>query len=333
MSERKGQKIKIVALLDILKNETDELNPLSATELCDKLDKMNITAERKSIYADIEALNAYGYEILHTKNPKSGYYLAQRDFEIPEVYLLTDAVQAASFITVKKTRELVKKLDGLLSLHQVKSREKSMYIDNGHKCTNEEIYYNIDTLSRAIEQGKKIELLYVSRIINSQRKIILKEKQRKLSPYALIWQNDHYYLVANYEKYDNLIHIRVDRMKKVSMTDEDCRYFGEVSEYTDYFDIADYAKKSFQMYTGEETEIELECKEEILEQVIDRFSDKIFIRNHEKGTFRFTTEVLFSEGLVNWILQFGKDIKVISPKKLSERICERVKEISQLYND
>ena len=331
MPARRGQKIKIVALLNILKEQTDENNPLNAQEICSKLNEMGIDAERKSIYGDIEELNNFGYDIIHTRTPKAGYYLASRDFEIPEVYLLTDAVCAASFITVKKTRELVKKLGGLLSEEQAKNREKGMYIDNGHKCDNEEIYYNIDTLSNAIEQRKKVELIYRVRNIDKNRKIVFSEKKYVVSPYALIWQNEHYYLVANHEKYNNLMHIRVDRMKKVKITESDFRHFKEVSEYKDKFDIADYAKKSFQMYAGEPTEIELECKERILEQVVDRFSDKIFIKNFENSTFSFTTKVLLSEGLVNWILQFGDEIKVKSPDTLYNLVKNRIEELSQIY--
>lgn len=331
MSGRRGQKIKIIALLDILKKESDEDNPLSAEELCKRLGEMDITAERKSIYSDIETLIDYGYDILHTRGAKSGYYLASREFELPEVYLLTDAVQAASFITVKKTRELVKKLGNLLSEAQAKKKEKGIYIDNGHKCDNEEIYYNIDNLSVAIAQRKKVELTYRVRAIDSDRKIVYKEKQYKLSPYALIWQNDHYYLVANFEKYNNLMHIRVDRMKKVNILGEDYRHFSEVCEYKEHFDIADYAKKSFQMYAGEETEIELECSEKILEQVVDRFSDKIFIRNVENGKFVFSTKVLLSDGLVNWILQFGNDIKVKGPCTFKNLVSEKVKELAEIY--
>ena len=331
MSARRGQKIKIVALLDILKCESNENNPLSAEDICKRLSELGISAERKAIYSDIEALIDYGFDILHTRGVKSGYYLASREFELPEVYLLTDAVQAASFITVKKTRELVKKLGGLLSDAQAKEREKGIYIDNGHKCDNEEIYYNIDSLSNAVAQRKKVELTYRVRAIDSDRKIVYKEKRHKLSPYALIWQNEHYYLVANNEKYDNLMHIRVDRMKKVAVLDEDFRHFSEVCEYRERFDIADYAKKSFQMYAGEETEIELECSEKILEQVVDRFSDKIFIRNVENGKFVFSTKVLLSDGLVNWVMQFGNEIKVKKPDKLKNLVSEKVKELAEIY--
>ncbi len=327
MPARQGQKIKIVALLDILKNESDEEHPISAEYICTRLSSMGISAERKSVYGDIAALIDYGYDIIHTRTPSAGYYLASREFELPEVYLLTDAAQAASFITVKKTRELVKKLGSLLSNSQVKKREKGMYIDNGHKCDNEEIYYNIDTLSRAIDGRKKVELDYRVRVISKDRKIGYEEKHYKLSPYALVWQNDHYYLVANYEKYNNLMHIRVDRMKKVTVTNEDFRHFSEVSSYTDVFDIADYTKKSFQMYAGEECEVKFTCAEKILEQVIDRFSDKIFISNVENGKFSFTTKVILSDGLVNWIMQFGKDIKVERPDTLKEMLIKKAESV------
>ncbi len=327
MSARQGQKIKIVAILDVLKNESDEEHPISAEYICSRLSSMGISAERKSVYGDIAALVDYGYDIIHTRTPSAGYYLASREFELPEIYLLTDAAQAASFITVKKTRELVKKLGSLLSSYQVKKREKGMYIDNGHKCENEEIYYNIDTLSRAIDGRKKVELDYRVRVILPDRKIGYEVKHYKVSPYALVWQNDHYYLVANYEKYNNLMHIRVDRMKKVTVTNEDFRHFSEVSSYIDTFDIADYTKKSFQMYSGEECEVKFTCSEKILEQVIDRFSDKIFISNVENGKFSFTTKVILSDGLVNFIMQFGKDIKVESPESLKEMLIKKAKSI------
>lgn len=333
MGARQGQKLKLLWILKILEQESDEEHPISATELCRRLNEQGITAERKSVYDDIRALCDFGYEILYTRMPRSGYYLADRAFELPEVYLLTDAVQAAGFITVRKTRELVRKLDGLLSREQAKKREKGIYIDNGHKCDNEEIYYNIDTLSAAIAAKKKVHLLYRIRSIAPDRSITVIEKPYILSPYALAWQNDHYYLIGNYEKYDNLMHIRLDRMKKVCATDEPIRPFSEVSRYKDYFDVADYTRRSFQMYAGELTEIQLQCSTSILEQVIDRFSDKIYIRHNNGGTFTFTTTVLLSEGLVNWILQFGPDIQALKPPALRQRLANRVAQLADLYGD
>lgn len=331
MPKSAGQQVKVLAILDLLKNRADEENPINAMEIADELSSMGIDAERKSIYRCIDALIDYGYDIIKTRSPKAGYYLADKIFELPEIYLLTDAVQAASFITVKKTRELVKKLDGMLSEGERKKREKGLYIDNGHKCENEEIYYNIDTLSRAISERKKVKLTYTVRTIDESRKIVSVNREYKVSPYALIWQNEHYYLVANNEKYDNLMHIRIDRAKRISILKENWRHFSEVSCYKDNFDVADYAAKSFQMYAGELTEITLRCNSSIIEQVVDRFSDKIFIRKNEDGWFTFSTNVMLSSGIVNWILQFGDNIEAKGPEKLVDMIKERIVALQKNY--
>ena len=331
MPKSKGQQLKEVAILDILKNYSDEENPVSAGTIIEKLAEKGIEVERKAVYRGIDALIDYGYDILFTRTPKAGYYLLDKLFELPEIYLLTDAVQAASFITVKKTRDLVKKLDSMLSEGERRKREKGLYIDNGHKCENEEIFYNIDILSRAINENKKVCLTYTVRKISKDRKIINENREYKISPYALIWQNEHYYLVANNEKYDNLMHIRLDRARKINITKEKARHFSEVSIYKDKFDVADYAAKSFQMYSGKSTKIELKCKEEILEQVVDRFSDKIFIRNLEDGWFTFSTNVNLSAGLVNWIMQFADSIVVKSPEELTDMLKERTEAIRSMY--
>ena len=330
MSVRTGQKIKILALLDILRRESDEDHPISAAKIGELLARQGITAERKVIYDDIAKLTEYGYDIIHTRVPASGYYLASRDFELPEIYLLTDAVQAANFITVKKTRDLIGKLDSLLSREQAKKREKGIYIDSGRKCDNEEIYYNIDKLSEAISTSKKVELTYRVRAITDGRKIGFVEKQHKISPYALIWQNDHYYLVGNHEKYDNLMHIRVDRMKRVAVTDETTRHFSEVSQYTDRFDIADYAMHSFNMYAGELVEVTLDCDEKALEQIVDRFGENIFITDRENGRFTFRAKALLSKGLVDWLLQFYPDVRVKSPQKLKDMLKQRIDKLKEI---
>ena len=143
--------------------------------------------------------------------------------------------------------------------------------------------------------------------------------------------DDHYYLICNNEKYDNLLHLRLDRMKKVVKLQEDFRHFSEVSEYTDNFHIADYISKTFNMFGGELTEIELSCDVKLLEQVIDRFSDKIHIIKHEDGKFNFRVNALISDGLVSWITQFDKGIEVVSPLKLREMIVEKAENMLLVY--
>lgn len=332
MEARIGSKLKILYIVDILRKFSDEENPINASEICEKLNDFGIKAERKAIYDDIENLMLYGYDIIKTRTPRAGYFLASREFELPEIYLLTDAVQSADFITPKKTRELVSKLEAMMSKEQARARENSIYIEYKNKCDNEEIYFSIDTLRQAIEAGKKVTLKYRTRQIDDSRKITVKEREFKLSPYALIWMEDHYYLVCNNEKYDNLMHLRLDRMKSVSCLSENFRHFSEVCDYKDRFDTADYALKTFNMFGGELCEIELSCSSKILEQVIDRFGDKIHIIGAGDGRFSFRIKGLISEGLVGWIMEFGGDIEVISPQSLRDMIGEKISLLEKIYS-
>lgn len=332
MEARVGGKLKILYIIDILRKFSDEENPLNASEICQKLAEFGIKAERKAIYDDIENLIFYGYDIIKTRTPRSGYFLASREFELPEIYLLTDAVQSADFITPKKTRELVGKLEAMMSKEQARARENSIYIEYKNKCDNEEIYLSIDTLRQAIETGKKVSLKYRTRQIDESRKISIKEREFKLSPYALIWMEDHYYLVCNNEKYNNLMHLRLDRMKSVNCLEEPYRHFSEVCSYKDRFDTADYTLKTFNMFGGEMSEIELSCNTKILEQVIDRFGDKIHIIGVENGRFSFRIKGLVSEGLVGWIMEFGGDIEVIAPQSLRSMISEKINLLEKMYS-
>lgn len=332
MEARLGSKLKILYIVDILRKFSDEENPINASEICDKLGEYGIKAERKAIYDDIENLIFYGYDIIKTRTPKAGYFLASREFELPEIYLLTDAVQSADFITPKKTRELVAKLEAMMSKEQARTRENSIYIEYKNKCDNEEIYLSINTLRQAIDVGKKVTLKYRTRQIDDNRKISVNEREFKLSPYALIWMEDHYYLVCNNEKYDNLMHLRLDRMKSVSCLSENFRHFSEVCDYKDRFDTADYALKTFNMFGGELCEIELSCSSKILEQVIDRFGDKIHIIGAGDGRFSFRIKGLISEGLVGWIMEFGGDIEVVAPASLRDMISEKIKILEKMYS-
>jgi len=331
MAARSGQKIKLFYIADILKKYTDEEHPIPATEICDKLAQMGVTAERKAIYDDIEQLMDYGFDIVKTRVPKSGYFLGSRQFEIPEIYLLADAVRTAKFITPKKSRELVSKLQDMLSIYQTTSIENGIYIDSDSKCTNEEIFYNIDTVSRAIKEKKKIIFKYGVRNLEADRTIKIAFKERTISPYALTWQDDHYYLIGNYEKYDNLVHFRIDRMRSVTETDEFWRPFSEVCEYKDVFDVADYTKRLFNMYGGKVDNVDLKCKREVLEQITDRFGDKIFVRNITDTHFTFTAKAVVSDAFVTWIMNYGDKVTVISPDYLIEKIKKRATDILSLY--
>lgn len=204
-------KLKTLLIYNILEKYSDEEHPLSTTDLISMLEEKGVKCERKSIYADIAALNDIGCDIITVTSPKRGFFMASRTFEIPEVMLLIDAVSSAGFITPKKTASLIEKLETLVSVEQAKTMKSQVYVDTScAKCDNEEIYIIIDRLNNAIADEKKVKFVYRRRSVDVQNRKKHTEKTFTVSPYALIWKDDHYYLVCNNQKYDNLMNLRID---------------------------------------------------------------------------------------------------------------------------
>lgn len=334
MADKGYTKLKLLYIKDFLERYSDEENPVSVEQIIDMLSSKGIECERKSIYSDVKTLKEYGVDIITVRYPKNGYCVCTRDFELPELRLLIDAVQAANFITPKKTKDLIKKIGTLCSKGQSSMLERQVYIEKRHKRTNEEIYYNIDIINRAIQQGKQIKFIYQKRKLSADgSSVSLEERELFVSPYAMIWSNDHYYLIGNNPKYDNLMHTRIDRMKKVEITDIKSRHFSEVSSYKSYFDSADYSGRLFNMYSGETQTLEITCHSGILEEIVDRFGLDSTIRVDDEGErFSLITKCVVSDGLVSWIMQFGNKIEVIEPASLKEQISKKAAEIHALYN-
>lgn len=331
MPGKKGSKLKLLYLMDILTLYTDEEHVLTANELCEKLEEYGVESERKSIYSDIETLRTYGFDIVNAKSPKRGFFLAQRRFETAEVRLLVDAVQAAYFISNKKTKTLIKKLYALVSETQAENIEKQVFIENKLKCANEEIYYTIDILNEAIQQKKQVEFRYFKRKLTKKMTALGESKTFVVNPYALIWLNDRYYLVCNNPKYDNLMHTRLDRMEKIKMLDSKARSFSEVSEYKESFDAADYSKKLFNMFTGKNEKIELRCSNAIIDDILDRFGRDVPLKAYGDDFFIIKVQAAVSLGLISWIMQYGDEIKVISPRSLADGVRENAEKIAGLY--
>ena len=333
MAGKGATKLKLLYIKDYLERHSDETNPVGGEELLEMLEEKGITCERKAVYNDVQTLRDADYEIFRVKAPKNGYYLATRTFELPELRLLMDAVQAANFITPKKTKDLIEKIGTLCSEGQAAQLRKQVFIENRVKNTNEEIYYNIDVINKAIQAGRKISFLYGKRRLDDEtHTVALEEKRFVVSPYALVWSNDHYYLVCNNAKYNNLMHTRIDRMKKVELTNARVRSYAEVSPYRLFFDAADYAGKLFNMFSGDVQQVELICADEILEEILDRFGASATITKcGDEPRFRMRTKAVVSDGLVSWVMQFADKIEVVEPKSLRAQMKSRAEAVLAVY--
>lgn len=326
-------KLKTLYIYKFLENYSDENNPISTTELIKMLSDNGLKCERKSIYADIDALKEMGCDIISVTSPKRGFVMATRKFELPEVRLLIDAVTSAGFITPNKTKALVEKLESLVSYYQAKNLTSQVYCESENKCDNEEIYYVIDTLDDAINENKKVKFTYKRRNIDKLNQKSYTTKTFLVSPYALIWKEDHYYLICNNSKYDNLMNLRLDRMSKIEILDEESRDVSEVSEYKNGFNSADYSSKMFNMFSGETSEVSLICDLDLREEIMDRFGAKIPLVAVDINHFETVINAAISDGLVSWIMQYGNKIKVKSPIFLADMVKEKAKSIIEQYNN
>lgn len=333
MAGNSNAKLKLLRIIDILNEHSDENHFLTATDICQKLQAFGIKAERKSIYNDLSVLEEYGIDIIRSETPKKGYYIGERDFQIAEVRLLIDAIQSAKFITEKKTGELISKIEKSLSHSQISSLSKQVYVDHRNKNENELVYYIIDELSRAVSLEQKVRVHYQKRIIEAGEKPKNEDHIYTVSPYALIWSEDHYYLVCNNNKYDNLMHLRIDRITDVRVLEEAARPLCEVSSYNEHFDAADYASKTFNMFSGTAESVKLRCNNALWEIVRDRFGEGVKIVERTDETFTILTEAAISSGLTAWLMQYCNEMVVVEPDSLREQVLNRAREAVAAYEE
>lgn len=328
---KETSKVKLLFLSDIFIRQTDENHVFSAVELCDLLAEYGVSCERKAIYSDIDALCEYGLDIVNVRSPKRGYYLRNRKFDIAEARLLIDAVQAAKFISSAQTKSLIYKIGSFLSEYQEEEIREQVYINSSFKSEKEDLYEVIRTLDLAIKNNKQVRVTYAKRKL--ENRFIRKSEGKTfiVNPYSLLWSSDHYYLICNNDKYNNLMHLRLDRISEIEPLETWAKHFSKVSKYTDKFDTADYSNKIFNMFTGESAEIELCCENNLIDDILERFGEKTPIKLFDENHFLFRAEVELSSGLVSWIMQYGTDIKVMSPKALSDAVKEKAKEILSSY--
>lgn len=323
--ERSLKRVKTEYILEFLREYTDGNHSVNSSAIIKYLESKGISCARKSVYNDINSLIEFGYDIMRSSISNEGYFLAEREFECSELRLIIDAVASAPLITEKKTAELIDKLMMFLSSYQREVIRSQIILDKRVKLENEQIYYVIDSINRAISEKKQIEFDYYKYHIVDNKPKLEKKRRFCLSPYALVWANDKYYLVGNYDKYNNLSNYRIDRIKMANVTEIPSRPFQEVCSYTDFFDAADYARKNIMMWGGDEIELELVCSNELLDTMIDKFGIDATFVNKMKDRFYIKTRVFFSEGLVDWLFTYCDRLKILSPQILKDRVLEKTR--------
>ena len=324
------QKLKLMYLIKLFEERTDVSHGLSMTDIIEALSEEGITAERKSIYADISALNEFGFDIVKDKEGKACVYkLVERDFEIAELKLLVDAVQSSKFITESKSNKLIKKIEGLASNNEAKSLHRQVYVANRIKTTNESVYYNVDDIQKAIAENHKVSFQYFQWNPNKEKELRHNGMRYEISPWALTWDDENYYMVGYDSKERKIKHYRVDKMLKIEIMADSKR---EGKALFKDMDMAVYSKKIFGMFGGVEETVVLECKNGISGVIIDRFGTEVDIIKRATDSFTVRVNVQISPQFLGWVFSLGENIKIISPDSVIERMRDEITRIQGIYN-
>ena len=327
MARRSNQKLKLLYLLKILLENTDEEHAMTVKEMISELKRYGIPSERKSIYDDLEALKFFGFDIVSRRSRTTEYFIASRFFQLAELKLLVDAVQCSKFITYKKSKELIKKLSSFTSKHNAKLLQRQVYVADRVKTMNESIYYNVDRIHMAISQNRQISFRYFQYTVDKKKKFRKNGERYITSPYALSWDNENYYLITFSEKYQDFTHYRVDKMSDIEITNEPRVKLPDHLE----FNIAGYSKKVFNMFGGEEETVKMQFDNSLVNVVIDRFGKDVYIEKADENSFIMKAEVVVSPTFLSWVFQFGDKVKILDPEYLVSKYKQYLANTLGLY--
>lgn len=321
MAQDNYRKIKLLKLLDMLRHETDEQHPLTTTQICTKLSDMGIVCDRRTLPRDIATLNDQGYEIMSVMvGHDKCYYVEDRSFSIPELKILIDAVQAASFITDKKTAELTEKIASLGGTHRAEILKSNMVCFNTRKHSNEHIYYSVDTLERAIQNNKKVIFYYYNLDENGNKVYRREHHHYVVEPVGLVFNEDNYYLMVYSSRHDGTANYRVDRMEEVEIIDENiCEKAISLRD-----SMSGYTKQAFKMYGGPFVAVELEFDDTLIGVVFDKFGEGTRMRRCANGRCAATVDVQVSPVFWGWLFQFGNLMSISAPHAMLEEYNNKV---------
>ena len=328
MAAGENQKLKMLYLLKILFEETDQDHGLSTQDIINRLESCGVNEDRKTLYKDFDELERFGLEILSEQNGRNVlYHLNDRTFELPELKLLVDSVQSSKFITEKKSRQLIRKLESLVSSHEAKHLHRQVLISGRVKTMNESIYYNVDMLHDAVNTGKQIRFHYGQWNVEKKMELRRGGAWYQVSPWCLMWDDENYYLVAYDSEDQKIKHYRVDKMVHLSITKQP----REGKEQFRQFDAAKYTKQVFGMFGGEVMRVSLEGRNSMVGVLIDRFGKDISIYPKDSEHFSASVEVAVSRHFLGWIIALGDGIRITGPERLVSQMREETLRLSNLY--
>ena len=328
MARSSFQKLKIIYVMEYLLKYSDEEHPVTTNQIIAYLQSHDIAAERKSIYNDIESLRDYGLDINQVSAGNTyGYYVASREFELPELKLLVDSVQSSKFITHKKTMSLIKKIENLASVYEAQLLNRQVFVKNRIKTMNESIYYNVDAIHTGIANNRKIRFHYFEYTVQKERRFRRDKAWYVISPFALTWDDENYYLVAYDSEAGIIKHYRVDKMEKISTLDEE----RDGQEVYQALDMAVYTRKTFGMFTGEEIKVQMRFENHLVGAVLDRLGSEVFIVPDGPAHFTVRTDVVVSPQFFAWVLGFGSQAQIVGPAHVVDGMKAHIGSVAALY--
>lgn len=330
MAKSPNQKLKLLYLKRFLENNTDEEHPVTTAEIIDYLARQDISAERKSIYDDIEALRTFGLDVEKVRRGSgTGWYVASRDFQLPELKLLVDSVQSSRFITHKKSMELIGKIEKLTSTYEAQGLRRQVWVKNRIKSMNESIYYNIDDIHAAIAGDRKISFRYFQYTVTGERKFRRDGERYVISPYALLMDDENYYLIGYDSDAGIIKHFRVDKMIEI----QDAGAGRDGRSVAEKLDMGAYTDSHFGMFSGDAVPVKLEFDNALAGAVMDRFGREVMCIPTDEDHFTVTVSAVVSAPFFGWLCSFGDRARILAPESAVEAMREHSVKILGMYTE
>ena len=324
----KDQRLRILYLMKLLLEKTDDEHSMTREMISNELVAYGFSVNRKTFYADIHSLSEYGLDIvMEKKGLNVVYHICSRDFELPELKLLVDSVQSSRFITEKKSEYLIEKLEKLTSVYEGRQLHRQVYVSGRIKAGNENIYYNVDYIHNAISQNVSISFQYFQWSVDKKKKLRHNGKIYRVSPWALTWDNENYYMVGFDESIKEIRHYRVDKMLNIELSEDERIGQEQFEEYN----LATYTNRLFGMFDGEEKLVRLRVHNDFAGIIIDRFGLDIEFNKIDSNWFKIEVKVAVSDQFLSWIISLGEKVIIVEPKDVVVKMKEIGERIWRMY--